>query len=209
MKKWVCPVCGYVYEGENPPEKCPQCGVPGAKFKEQAGEKTWAAEHVVGVAKGAPEEILQGLAEYCFARENERIRVLFADCCTLAGLEERTVAYLQDIAANRMGDYKMIAQALGTPGKCESVPACADELRDIMRTLLIRLQAAGEIDPAVSLEYCCTAIFSAVVGGLIGLCFTAECGVKNQLSGNLKEMMHRMLARLWQYDDEIKMLIKS
>lgn len=115
-----------------------------------------------GIGKGtvygyfsSKEEILQGLAEYCFARENERIRVLFADCCTLAGLEERTVAYLQDIAANRMGDYKMIAQALGTPGKCESVPACADELRDIMRTLLIRLQAAGEIDPAVSLEYCC------------------------------------------------------
>ena len=135
-----------------------------------------------GIGKGtvygyfsSKEEILQGLAEYCFARENERIRVLFADCCTLAGLEERAVAYLQDIAANRMGDYKMIAQALGTPGKCESVPACADELRDIMRTLLIRLQAAGEIDPAVSLEYCCTAIFSAVVGGLIGLSVTAEC----------------------------------
>ena len=77
-----------------------------------------------GIGKGtvygyfsSKEEILQGLAEYCFARENERIRVLFADCCTLAGLEERAVAYLQDIAANRMGDYKMIAQALGTPGK--------------------------------------------------------------------------------------------
>ena len=139
------------------------------------------------------EEILQGLAEYCFARENERIRVLFADCSTLAGLEERTVAYLQDIAANRMGDYKMIAQALGTPGKCESVPACADELRDIMLTLLKRLQAAGEIDPAVSLEYCCTAIFSAVVGGLIGLCFTAECGIQSALPENLKMMLHRTL----------------
>ena len=139
------------------------------------------------------EEILQGLAEYCFARENERIRVLFADCCTLAGLEERAVAYLQDIAANRMGDYKMIAQALGTPGKCESVPACADELRDIMRTLLIRLQAAGEIDPAVSLEYCCTAIFSAVVGGLIGLCVTAECGIQSGLPENLKMLLHRTL----------------
>ena len=98
-----------------------------------------------GIGKGtvygyfsSKEEILQGLAEYCFARENERIRVLFADCRTLAGLEERAVAYLQDIASNRMGDYKMIAQALGTPGKCEPVPACADELRDIMRTLLIR-----------------------------------------------------------------------
>ncbi|MBR3569330.1 MAG: NADH peroxidase, partial [Oscillibacter sp.] len=61
MKKWVCSVCGYVYEGENPPEKCPQCGVPASKFKEQSGDKVWAAEHVVGVAQGAPEDILEGL----------------------------------------------------------------------------------------------------------------------------------------------------
>ena len=46
MKKWVCTVCGYVYEGENAPEKCPQCGVPASKFKEQASEgMTWACEH--------------------------------------------------------------------------------------------------------------------------------------------------------------------
>ena len=51
MKKWVCPVCGYVHEGETAPEKCPQCGVPGAKFKEQGADMTWAAEHVVGVGK--------------------------------------------------------------------------------------------------------------------------------------------------------------
>ena len=51
MKKWVCPVCGYVHEGDAAPEKCPQCGVPGAKFKEQGAEMAWAAEHVVGVGK--------------------------------------------------------------------------------------------------------------------------------------------------------------
>ena len=61
MKKWVCTVCGYVWEGENPPEKCPQCGVPASKFVEQKGERAWAAEHVVGVAKGCPQEILDGL----------------------------------------------------------------------------------------------------------------------------------------------------
>jgi len=61
MKKWVCPVCGYVHEGDVPPEKCPQCGVPGAKFTEQKGEMSWAAEHVVGVAKDVPEEIKEGL----------------------------------------------------------------------------------------------------------------------------------------------------
>ena len=63
MKKFVCTVCGYVYEGETAPEKCPVCGAPAEKFVEQAGEMTWAAEHVVGVAKGVDEEILQGLRE--------------------------------------------------------------------------------------------------------------------------------------------------
>ena len=63
MKKFVCPVCGYVHEGESAPEKCPICKVPGSKFSEMSGEKTWAAEHVVGVGKNAPEEIIQGLRE--------------------------------------------------------------------------------------------------------------------------------------------------
>ncbi len=61
MKKWVCSVCGYVYEGENPPEFCPQCKVAGSKFNEQKGEMTWAAEHVVGVAQGVSEDIIKDL----------------------------------------------------------------------------------------------------------------------------------------------------
>ena len=61
MKKWVCQVCGYVYEGEKAPEKCPQCGVGPEKFVEQGGEMSWAAEHVVGVAQGVDAEILEGL----------------------------------------------------------------------------------------------------------------------------------------------------
>ena len=61
MKKWVCQVCGYVYEGEKAPEKCPQCGVGPEKFSEQKGEMSWAAEHVVGVAAGVDAEILEGL----------------------------------------------------------------------------------------------------------------------------------------------------
>ena len=61
MKKFVCTVCGYVYEGEAAPAVCPVCKAPASKFKEQSGEKTWAAEHVVGVAKGVPEDILADL----------------------------------------------------------------------------------------------------------------------------------------------------
>ncbi|MDF2474400.1 MAG: rbr3A, partial [Anaerocolumna sp.] len=61
MKKFVCQVCGYVYEGDAAPEQCPICKAPASKFTEQAGEMTWAAEHVVGVAQGVSEDILADL----------------------------------------------------------------------------------------------------------------------------------------------------
>ena len=61
MKKFVCSVCGYVYEGEAAPEKCPQCGVGADKFTEQGEGLSWAAEHVVGVAQGVSEDIIEDL----------------------------------------------------------------------------------------------------------------------------------------------------
>ena len=62
MKKFVCPICGYVHEGDKAPEKCPQCGVAGEKFNEvKENNLTWAAEHVLGVAKGVDPEIIEGL----------------------------------------------------------------------------------------------------------------------------------------------------
>ena len=61
MKKFVCLICGYVHEGDAPPANCPQCNAPAEKFKEQEGEMSWAAEHVVGVAKGVPQDIIDGL----------------------------------------------------------------------------------------------------------------------------------------------------
>ena len=59
--KYVCSVCGYVHEGDTPPVECPQCHAPASKFVAQSGDKSWAAEHVVGVAAGAPEDILNDL----------------------------------------------------------------------------------------------------------------------------------------------------
>ena len=47
--KYVCPVCGYVHEGDNPPAECPVCHVSGDKFKAVEGELTLAAEHEFGV----------------------------------------------------------------------------------------------------------------------------------------------------------------
>ena len=61
MAKFVCSVCGYVYEGDEAPAQCPVCKAPKEKFVKQEGEMSWAAEHVVGVAQGAPEDIMKDL----------------------------------------------------------------------------------------------------------------------------------------------------
>ena len=61
--KWVCKICGYVHEGPEAPEKCPICKAPAEKFAKQEGEKVWAAEHVVGVAQGVDQRIIDGLRE--------------------------------------------------------------------------------------------------------------------------------------------------
>ena len=62
MAKYVCSVCGYVHEGDSAPERCPQCKVPADKFNKQESDTlTWAAEHIVGVAEGAPEDIISDL----------------------------------------------------------------------------------------------------------------------------------------------------
>ncbi len=63
MKKYVCLICGYVHEGDSAPDACPICKAPASKFEEQSGEKTWAAEHVVGIAKGVDQRIIDGLRE--------------------------------------------------------------------------------------------------------------------------------------------------
>ena len=60
--KWVCTVCGYVHEGDQAPEKCPVCKVPADKFiKQDEGKTEWADQHVIGVAQGVDQEIIDGL----------------------------------------------------------------------------------------------------------------------------------------------------
>ncbi|MBE6550507.1 MAG: NADH peroxidase [Ruminococcaceae bacterium] len=62
MKKWRCKVCGEIVESDVRPDKCPLCKAAGEKFEEVVEqEMTWAAEHVIGVAKDAPAEIIEGL----------------------------------------------------------------------------------------------------------------------------------------------------
>ena len=62
QKKWMCSVCGYVHEGPEPPERCPQCKQPKEKFVEVKSDKLeFGTEHVIGVAKGCDEEMLADL----------------------------------------------------------------------------------------------------------------------------------------------------
>ncbi len=62
-KKFICAVCGYVYEGTEAPERCPQCKAPASKFTEvkEGAERVYVTEHVIGVAQGCPQEIMDGL----------------------------------------------------------------------------------------------------------------------------------------------------
>ena len=75
MKKFRCPVCGYIHEGDMPPAFCPQCKVPGDRFVEVVEDGiNWASEHKVGIAKGVDPEIIEGL------------RANFAGECTEVGM---------------------------------------------------------------------------------------------------------------------------
>ena len=74
MKKFVCTVCGYIYEGETAPEVCPVCKVGADKFEEMKGEMVWADEHRIGVAQGVDEEVAEGL------------RANFVGACTEVGM---------------------------------------------------------------------------------------------------------------------------
>ena len=77
MKKYVCLICGYVHNGDEPPAVCPFCGAGADKFKETgapaasapsvpaakpaAGAVQWADEHRVGIAQGLDPEVVEGL----------------------------------------------------------------------------------------------------------------------------------------------------
>ena len=101
MAKWVCPVCGYVHEGDTPPEKCPICNVPGEKFTLQAEEKTWAAEHVVGVGKVFGEDVPAEVREEIIAG----LRANFEGECSEVGM------YLAMARVAEREGYPEIAEA--------------------------------------------------------------------------------------------------
>lgn len=101
MAKYVCPVCGYVYEGENPPEKCPQCGVPGEKFTkmEEGAALNFVCEHVIGV--GAKDQI--------DAEVYEGLKANFEGECTEVGMYIAMARAAFREGYPEVGDYYMRA----------------------------------------------------------------------------------------------------
>ena len=78
--KFVCSVCGYVYEGDAAPAECPICHVGADKFIAQTEDRTWASEHVVGVAQGVSEDILKDLRSN-FEGEYSEVGMYLAMAC--------------------------------------------------------------------------------------------------------------------------------
>ena len=98
MAKYVCSVCGYVYEGDEAPEQCPVCKAPAEKFVKQEGDLSWASEHVVGVAQGAPEDIIADL------------RANFNGECSEVGMYHTEKAILKSVFTGK----KLLTKKLNT-----------------------------------------------------------------------------------------------
>ncbi len=68
----MCSVCGYIHEGPEAPERCPQCKQPREKFVELSDDKLeFATEHIIGVAKGCDEEMINDLNAHFMGEATE------------------------------------------------------------------------------------------------------------------------------------------
>ena len=149
MKKFVCSVCGYVYEGESAPAVCPLCGAPADKFVEQKEENlAWADQHVVGVAQGVDEEIVQGLRENFNGECSEvgmylaMARVAFREGYPEIGLYWEKAAYEEAEHAAKFAELlgevlspsteeNLKARVAAESGACEGKKALATEAKKL------------------------------------------------------------------------------
>ncbi|MCQ2376329.1 MAG: NADH peroxidase [Salinivirgaceae bacterium] len=72
MAKFICSVCGYVHEGDEAPERCPQCKQPREKFKEVVENAlNFVTEHVIGIAKDTDEQMKKDLNAHFMGEATE------------------------------------------------------------------------------------------------------------------------------------------
>ncbi len=108
MSKWVCTVCGYVHEGEQPPEKCPVCKQPAEKFKK--------VEEAPAKNKYAGTKTEKNLREAFAGKSQARNKyTYFASVAKKAGCEQISALFLQT-AENEKEHAKLWFKALGELG---------------------------------------------------------------------------------------------
>ena len=71
-KKFICPICGYVHEGEEAPERCPQCKqIVEWKVVDESAALNFVTEHVVGIAKGTGDDMIKDLNAHFMGEATE------------------------------------------------------------------------------------------------------------------------------------------
>lgn len=113
MKKFVCTVCGYIHEGETPPEICPICKADKSRFNEVKDGLDWADEHIVGVAADVDSEIVKDLRSNFIAECTEvGMYLAMARQAYREGLPEIGEVYKR-IAAEEAEHASRFAELLG------------------------------------------------------------------------------------------------
>ena len=137
MKKFRCTVCGYVYEGDAAPEKCPLCKAPASKFVEvvevEGGALSFADEHVIGVAKGCDEEMIKDLNNH-FMGEYPEVAEAFK---RYAWEEAEHAAKFAELLGDCVWDTKTNLQKR----KDAEQGACEDKKRIATRAKALNLDA--------------------------------------------------------------------
>lgn len=111
--KWVCQVCGYVHDGPEPPAICPVCKAPRERFEQFSGERQWADEHKIGIAKGVDERIVTGLRkEYTGECTEVAMYLAMARAADREGCPE-VATPLQRIAMEEAAHAARLAEILG------------------------------------------------------------------------------------------------
>lgn len=160
-----------------------------AKGVNPAAMKVQQIADEAGIGKGtvyeyfaSKDEILQGMALYCFDTEIARIAVLMEPCTTL-----------QDLSGNRMGTYQVIASSIGARENLRGMDECVQALHGVLHRTMAALRQKGEINPALPDDYCDLALLSAAAGGLIGLCYVSKHPDALTPIQNLRVLIHRAL----------------
>lgn len=120
MQKYVCIVCGYIYEGNEPPDVCPICKANKDKFEEMKEELQFADEHHVGHAKNVDPSIVEDLrANFLGECTEVGMYLAMARQADREGYPEIGEAYTR-IAYEEAKHASMFAEMLGEVVTCST-----------------------------------------------------------------------------------------